>query len=409
MIPSLRQQFNAQFSQEKYEAFLDDIAGEFGYRVAFKICETPIFIDKNLKSTLIEATYEVVNQIWQVEYAEAMHLATPSHLYVPNEDSQPTFMAVDFALCQDEQYPEKLIPQLIELQGFPSLFCFQHFLNLKYRKHYAIPSSLTHFLKDEFVADNQLYIETLKKIIVGESKPENVILLEIEPDKQKTKIDFSCTERFLGVKPICITQVRSEKIANGKTKLYYEENGKKIWIERIYNRVIFDELNLRKDLTLHFDFREDLEVKWLAHPNWFFKISKFTLPFLKSKYVPKTEFLHRLPSIPDDLENYVLKPLFSFAGAGVKFDVSKEDIEQIYADKHLDPANYILMKKVHYQPIIQTLDIPAKVEIRMLLLCIDGKMEVVTNLVRLSKGKMMGVDFNKGLDWVGGSIGYFEI
>ncbi len=398
MITSLRQRFNAQFSQEKYNAMLDDIAQEFGYPVAFKICETPVFIDNALKTELINAVNEVVSQVGSADYQANIHLATPPDLRVPREDGTPTFAAIDFAICQDPTNPEKLIPQLIELQGFPSLFCFQHFLNTKFRKHYEIAEGLTHFLKPEFAQNEDLYIDALRKTIVGEDATENTILMEIEPEKQKTKIDFSCTERYLGVKAVCITKIRKE----GR-KLFYEENGKKIWIERIYNRVIFDELNLRKDLNLAFDFRDELDVVWLAHPNWFFKMSKFTLPFLKSKYVPPTQFLDKISSIPDDLENYVLKPLFSFAGAGVKFDVNKQDIDNVK-----DKSNYILMKKAHYQPIIQTLDVPAKVEVRMLMLNIGGKLELVTNLIRLSKGKMMGVDFNKGLDWVGGSVGYFE-
>jgi hypothetical protein len=398
MISSLRQQFNTQFSQEKYHTMLADIAQEFGYQVAFKICETPIFIGNALKTELINAVGEILNQIWSANYQANIHLATPPDLHAPNEDGMPTFAAIDFAICQDAENPEKLIPQLIELQGFPSLFCFQHFLNTKYRKSYEIPTGLTHFLKPEFVQNEDLYIDALRKTIVGDSPVENTILMEIEPEKQKTKIDFSCTEHYLGVKAVCITKIRKE----GR-KLFYEENGRKIWIERIYNRVIVDELNLRKDLNLAFDFRDDLDVVWLAHPNWFFKISKFTLPFLKSKYAPPTQFLDKISAIPSDLENYVLKPLFSFAGAGVKFDVSKQDIDNVK-----DKSNYILMKKVHYYPIVQTLDIPAKVEVRMLLFNIGGKLELVTNLIRLSKGKMMGVDFNKGLDWVGGSIGYFE-
>jgi hypothetical protein len=398
MITSLRQQFNAQFSTERYNLMLEDIAKEFGYKVAFKICETPVFIGKPLKEELIKAVHEIIGQVWSPQYQANIHLATPPDLQVPNEDQIPTFAAVDFAICEDPKNPEKLIPQLIELQGFPSLFCFQHFLNSKFRAHYEIDKNLTHLLKPEFVGNEDLYIETLKNTIVGDSKTENVILMEIEPEKQKTRIDFSCTERYIGVKAVCITKIKKE----GK-KLYYEENGRKIWIDRIYNRVIFDELNLRKDLDLQFDFRDELDVKWLAHPNWFFKISKFTLPFLHSKYAPETHFLHQLQAIPDDLENYVLKPLFSFAGAGVKFDVTKQDIDNVE-----DRNNYILMKKVHYRPIVQTLDVPAKVEVRMLMININGKLELVTNLIRLSKGKMMGVDFNKGLDWVGGSLGHFE-
>jgi hypothetical protein len=398
MIADYRQWFNTNYSPEKYQRMIADVNREFDYEVAFKICETPIFISGQLKNELVKACGEVLAQVSAPEYRAQMHRAVPPQFDVPNATDQPTFMAIDFAVARNPENPELFLPQLIELQGFPSLYGFQEFISKKYRQHYGLPANLIHLFPPELQQDEDLYFAKVKRAILGDYAPEQVILLEIQPEKQKTYIDFLCTERYFGVRPVCITRLRKE----GR-KLFYEDNGSKIWVERIYNRVIFDELALRPDLHLHFDFRDDLDVSWAGHPNWFFKISKFTLPFLKSKYVPQTHFLHEMASIPDDLENYVLKPLFSFAGAGVKFDVTRQVIEAVD-----DPTNYVLMRKVHYAPEVQTLDVPAKAEIRLLLVNSGGKPELLTNLVRLSKGKMMGVDFNKGLDWVGGSIAFFE-
>jgi hypothetical protein len=398
MFSKYRQTFNQNFTEARYNAMIADINAQFGFEVAFKICETPIFIPPALKARLEEAGYAIWQQVNSERYRREMHRAIPPHLVVPNDTDMPVFAAIDFAIGKDEN--GELIPQLIELQGFPSLFAFQHFVAGMFKKHYGLPDNLTHFFTAELQQNEGLYLEKLRKAIVADAAPENTILLEIMPEKQKTRIDFACTERFLGVKPVCITAMRKE----GK-KLYYEQDGKKIWIDRIYNRVIFDELSQRTDLPLHFSFTDELDVQWAGHPNWFFKMSKFTLPFLDSPYVPKTYFLHELAAIPEDLENYVLKPLFSFAGAGVKFDVTRADVDAIPDSER---SNYVLMRKVAYEPVIETLDYPAKAEVRLLFVNVNGQMELLTNLVRLSKGKMMGVDFNKGMTWVGGTIGFFE-
>jgi hypothetical protein len=238
-------------------------------------------------------------------------------------------------------------------------------------------------------------------IIVGTSDPKNVILLEIEPEKQTTYIDMLSTSVELGIPVVCVTEV----IKDGN-KLYYLDNlGGRVEIQKIYNRVIFDELYQRTDLEMQFKFTDDLDVEWIGHPNWFYRISKYIMPYLKNKYVPDTYFLHELTDIPLDLENYVLKPLFSFAGAGVIIDVTREDIDKIE-----DKSNYILQRKVTYEPVLKSPNDPVKVEIRMLMLWpkdVD-KPFVVNNLVRLSKGKMIGVKYNKDKDWVGGSVGFFE-
>ena len=231
--------------------------------------------------------------------------------------------------------------------------------------------------------------------------PKHVVLLEIEPELQNTYIDMLSTSVELEIPVVCVTEV----IKEGRQLFYTNKSGEKIRIEKIYNRVIFDELYQRPDLKLNFKFTDDLDVEWIGHPNWFYRISKYIMPYLVNKYVPETYFLHELKEIPADLENYVLKPLFSFAGAGVIIDVTREDIDQIQ-----DKSNYILQRKVTYEPVLKSPNDPVKVEIRMLMLWPKEveKPFIVNNLVRLSKGKMIGVKYNKDKDWVGGSVGFFE-
>lgn len=392
MISHYREKYNSEFNEERYNGFIKDLNSVFDYKIDFRIAESPIFIPGDLMNEIILAAKEITTALQTVEFAEYSKNALTENLKVPNEDSHTSLLAIDFAICKDDN--GKYIPQLIELQGFASLYCYQQLLNLKMREHFNISDKLTNLFNGY---DEAGYFKKLKDVIIGESDPENVILLEIEPEKQKTYIDFLCTEKYLGIKSVCLSEI----IKEGK-KLFYKKDGKKISVKRIYNRVIYDELAKRKDLNYDFRFTEELDVKWIAHPNWFFKISKYTMPFLKSKYVPETNFLDKIETLPDNLNDYVLKPLFSFAGAGVIFDLKKSDIDSIK-----DKSNYILQKKIVYEPVITTPDIPAKAELRLLFVW-DDKPLLLNNLVRLSKGKMMGVDFNKDKTWVGSSIAYFE-
>ncbi|MBK8549552.1 MAG: hypothetical protein IPL53_00280 [Ignavibacteria bacterium] len=392
MIKELRQKYNSEFTEEKYNAFVKDLDTVYNKKIDFRIAETPIFLPKHLLNELLNASKEITDALQTKEFKEYSKNALPKQLAVPNEDEHASLLAIDFAICKDEN--RNFIPQLIELQGFASLYCYQELLNSTMRKHFDIGDNLNSHFNG---LNRETYLAKFKETIVGDSDPENVILLEIEPEKQKTAIDFICTEKYIGVKPVCLTKITKE----GK-KLFYDNNGKKTPIDRIYNRVIYDELSKRKDLNYNFRFTEELDVKWIAHPNWFFKISKYSMPFLKNKYVPPTEFLSDIKEYPSDLENYVLKPLYSFAGAGVVFDVKKETLDAIE-----DKSNYILQRKANYEASILTPDTPAKAEIRLLFVW-DDKPMLINNLVRLSKGKMMGVDFNKDKTWVGSSIAYYE-
>ncbi|HVZ24585.1 MAG TPA: hypothetical protein VG842_00935, partial [Sediminibacterium sp.] len=267
------------------------------------------------------------------------------------------------------------------------------------RKHFDIPNGFSTYLNG-FTAET--YQAALKKILLGNHSAEETILLEILPHQQKTRIDFYCTTDYTGIPVVCLTEL----IHEGR-ELFYQKAGRKIRIRRIYNRIILDDLRqqspeLQEKGKLLF---ADLDVVWVPHPNWFYRISKYTLPLIRHPYVPETYFLQEVKQMPADLENYVLKPLFSFAGQGVVIDIQPEDLQKI-----TDPENWILQQKVTYADIIQTPDIPAKAEIRLFYFWEEGAVRPVAanNLARLSKGKMIGVRYNKDREWVGGSLAYFE-
>lgn len=396
MIPELREQFNRNFTKEKYEAFLKDLDSKHPGDIAFRVAETPIFVPKDFTQKMIDACEAIVDIIVDPKFKELTNRAIPKGENVPNENDYSDFIAFDFGICENEK--GELEPQLVEMQGFPSLFGFQVYYPQIIQKHFNIPSNFSHYLNGY---NDETYVQFLKNIILGGYDPENVILLEIKPHEQKTRIDFYCTQDYLEIPIVCLTELENE----GK-KLFYKKDGKKIEVKRIYNRIIFDELShLKIDLGNVVDITQPFDVEWAPHPNWFYRISKFTLPFIDHPYVPRTFFLNEIKQLPGNLENFVLKPLFSFAGQGVIIDVTKNDIEKVQ-----DSENWILQRKVKYADVIKTTNVPAKAEIRIFYFWEKGKERpvAVSNLARLSKGKMIGVRYNMDKDWVGGSVAYFE-
>ena len=387
MIPELRKKFNSEFTPDKYNAFINDLNTFLKYPVDFRVSETPLFLNKDLRNKMLKACDVLCEQITSPDFKVKMKDAVPAHLNISGETDNPEFFVFDFAICKNESKGE-FYPKLIELQGFPTLYGYQYFFEQTLRNHFDIPTDFTQYFNG---ITPEEYVRKLRDVILADADPANVILLEIEPEKQKTRVDFAATEKLLGIKEVCISDV----IKHGKV-LYYKRNGVEIPIERIYNRVIFDELS-RTQAKFNFDLKEELNVTWVPHPNWFYKMSKYSLPVLQGEFVPNCYYLRDITSYPVDLENYVLKPLFSFAGLGVKIDVAKTMLDEIK-----DPENYILQEKVEYAPLIETPDEFAKVEIRMMFIWKDEPI-LVNNLVRQSKGKMMGVDFNKNKTWVGGS------
>ncbi len=395
MIPQYRKIFNENFSEEKYRLFLQEANSIFNSEIKFRVAETPVFIDKELKAKIGEACSDVVDTICRKDFKILTQGALHPTYNVPNEDEHTLCLCIDLGICLDEN--GALTPKIIEIQGFPSLYCYETFITALYRKHFNISEQLGSYIPD---LTHETYIDILKKAFAGKHNVENVILLEIEPMKQGTHIDFLFTEKYLGIKSVCITEL----IREGR-KLYYMKEGKKTPVYRIYNRVIFDEFLKRPDLQCQFHMTEDVDVEWAGHPNWFYRISKYTLPFIKSKYLPETKFLNQFDEIPEDLENYVLKPLFSFACSGIIFNVTKADI-----DKIKDRENYLLQRKVTYATTLQSPDGGVKVEVRILYIWEEGKERPtpVINLSRMSRGDLIGVKFNKDKTWVGGTIAFFE-
>ena len=394
MIEKYRQAFNAKFTNEKYNDFIKIL--EKGHsEIPFRVAETPIFIPQVLKEKLIAAGEEIIALIKQDDFKDLTQKAIPSQWNVKNETGNPHFLTFDYGLCKDEN--GEVTPMLIEMQGFPSLYGFQSHLAETFKAVYELDEKLSPYFNGLTEAP---YFDLLRKVIVGHHAPHEVALMDIDAPNQKTAIDFFVTAEKLGIKVLALAEIKKE----GK-QLFYEENGAKIRLKRIYNRLIFDELG--NDTTIFdksFDPRDELDIEWVTHPNWFYRISKYTMPFLKSKFVPETCFLHTLKTIPTDLENYVLKPLFSFAGIGVIIDVTKTDVDAIN-----DPENWILQRKVTYEPVIQAPDAGVKAEIRMMYLWPEGEEpQLCINLARLSRGKMIGVRYNKDFDWVGGTVGLME-
>ena len=397
MVPALRANYTEHFSEQLYQNYLTTLNAKYPGALDFRIAETPVFVDKNFTQKILSACESIVDVITRPDFIQLTSNAIPADVFVPDENNHSQFIVFDFGICENEK--GELEPQLIEMQGFPSLFGYQVFDDEITRQFFSIPTNYSTYLNG---FTRETYLQLLNEIIVGDYEPENVILLELLPHQQKTRIDFYCTQDYLHIPIVCLSEIIKDE-----RKLYYLKNGKKILIHRIYNRIIFDELEQQSAeiKTKGEIFFQQIDVEWVTHPNWFYRISKYTLPFIKHPFVPETVFLSELKIMPADLENYVLKPLFSFAGQGVVIDVHLADIEKI-----TDPHNWILQRKVKYADVITTPDEPAKAEIRIFYFWKNGEPRPIAtnNLARLSKGKMIGVRYNANKKWVGGSLAYFE-
>jgi hypothetical protein len=392
MIPSLRDKYNQSFTPETYQRLLSRMAERCGAPVEFRISETPIFLPKPLVDRMVQFGKELIFQLDTPEYIKASSESIPPEFNVPNESPHPMFIQVDFGLIRDSA--GNLQPRLVELQAFPSLYAYQAELSRAFQQVFQLDPNLHYLLSG---LDEESYKALLQRAIVGQHDPEEVILMEIDPLHQKTLPDFLLTENLLGIPAIDITGI--QKRGN---KLFYEKAGQTRQIKRIYNRAIVDEL-VRKQIKLNFAFTDDLDLEWAGHPNWYFRISKLSLPYLKHESVPHTWFLDRLDRIPNDLHNYVLKPLFSFAGLGVVMNPTKEDIAAIpYSNR----SQYILQQKMNFEPVIQTPHGPTKAELRIMYIWLD-ELQPVMVIVRMGRGQMMGVDQNKNMEWVGSSAAFY--
>jgi hypothetical protein len=390
MIPALRRSYNAAYTDEKYRQYRRRLEEEAGCPIPFHLAESPVFLPPELRDEMVSASLHIWKQLSQPEALKRSEAAVPARFDVPGSDAHPLFAVTDFAVTRDSG--GRLAPKLIELQAFPSLYAFQLFQSLALRDLCPEGAELDLFLSD---LDAEGYRREVGDAILGGLPPENVVLLDIDPPTQKTFVDFAFTEKLWGVRAVDPTRIEKR----GR-ELWYDRDGKTTRILRIYNRLIFDEL-AHKGIELSIDFREGLDVSWAGHPNWYFRWSKHALPALRHPTVPESHFLSDFPGPHHDLENWVLKPLFSFAGAGVKVDVTPADLDAVAPEER---PRTLLMRKVDYAPVIETTDGHfSKVEVRVMFVWKGGRPFPVTTLARLSQGKMMGVAFNKDKTWVGSS------
>lgn len=332
MQSEARSTFNAAFTEGKYQQMLTAHNELYGFPPKFRVAETPVFIPKILTQRLIQAGNEMVEYLLDPEFMTRLESAVPPHLNVPNETSHPHFLSIDFAITKTED--GELMPQLIELQAFPAIGGFFIDFVRGYRKFFPIPDWPTYFSG----LDEAGYIQRTKNLLLNGHKARHVVLLETKPETQHTNIDFWATERYFGIKTVCISKV----VREGR-KLFYRDGDEWIRIKRIFNRVILDDLYRQTDRPYAFNMTEDVDVEWCGHPNWFMKVSKYCMPFIKSEYNPDCRLLSELDTFPADLENYVLKPLFSFSSAGVVFHVTQKDLDAI---PKADYANWMLQRKI---------------------------------------------------------------
>jgi hypothetical protein len=337
----------------------------------------------------------LAEQLRTTAYYQQSEAAIPVHQKVPGNDRHLPLMVADFAVCKDEN--GDFTPKLIELQGFPTLFAYQQLLAEAYSKQYPATAQY-HAYTDGYQAAS--FKAMMGKMLLADENPEQVLLIDIDPVNQKTRADFEATLLLYGINYRCISEVER----SGK-QLFYRHSGKKIPIKRLYNRVIFDELEKRPDCIRDFSLLEEIDIDWVIHPNWFFRISKYSLPLLKGDFVPETHFVHQLNSLPDNLDAWVLKPLYGFAGSGVNLQPTANDIAALP-----NPEHFILQKKVNYCPVFTSPAGPVKAEIRMMLFWPEGQedVQIATNLCRLSRSEQIGVSFNQKDNWVGSSSAFFR-
>ena len=450
MIAELRAQFNSAYRAEGYHELLRELNLRCGTEVKFRVAETPVFLPAAMLTEMAAVGALMLKRLldWP-GYLDQARASIPAGYRVAGASAHPHFLTADFALVHApgqaaDQVADQaqaasgksghgqsatLVPRLVEIQAFPSVFAYQAILNRTYAEVFGIDETLGIFLGG-LTEDG--FWEMLQKTVLGEHKPLNVVLLEVDPMHQKTLPDFLLMRERFGLPIVDIATV----VPIGRKLHYRDAAGGLVPIHRIYNRAIADEMIARR-IELPFRLTDDWDVEWAGHPNWYFLISKYSVPWLSKlrtgadavgKYVPPAVFLDdflsesgyaelreagvELPSDEEDdpagviYKDLLLKPLFSFAGKGISFAPSRADLLAI------DPGergNYLLQERMHFVPTIDTPHGLTQAEIRILYLWPDGgELTPAICLVRLGRGKMMGVDHNRDLEWVGGSAAFWR-
>ena len=404
MLEPFRSEFNARFTPARYAEFKARLNRETGTEIEFRMAETPCFFPMELLDGMIQTGIELTHRLVDDPiYLQAARAAIPAQFRVPGQGRHPHFMTVDFGLVRGAG--GALEPKLVEMQAFPSIFGFQPGFAKAYIEVFDLDPRWRYLYAG---LDEASYWSLLREVVVGGHDPQDVVLLELDPLHQKTLPDFRMHEKHLGIRTVDVRDV----VKQGR-QLYYpdpQRGGALHPIRRIYNRVIVDEV-IREGVVLPFDYRDDLEVEWAGHPNWYFEISKFSIPFLDHPAVPPAVFVDAWfrgegrDRLPADRQDWILKPLYSFAGKGIQFGPTDDDLLAIPPEER---RNYLLQERVQFEPVIRTPEGMTQAEVRILYVWPEGRNLVpMTSLVRMGRGLMMGVDHNRDRTWVGGSAGLF--
>ena len=399
MDRELRRCFNEAFTPELYSRMQADLAAATGCEPAFRLAESPLFLPADLRARCETAACEIVDAVSQPELLVRLERFVPKDRWVMGGAELPTISLVDLAIVRGAS--GALEPRLIEMQGFPSLHAFTLVqFDVWSRVLASMPGMPQRWSAFFGGLDRDAYLRLLRRAIVGDCDPSEVVLVDLDPPTQKTSIDFVATRQLLGVDAVCLTALELDRASR---RLFRRVDGKRVPVRRIYNRIVFDEID-KKGVRFPFDLRERVDVEWSPHPNWYWTWSKAVLPFLDHPAVPRARLVSEIDELPSDLSRYVLKPLFSFAGTGVKVNVTAKDVVAIApAERGL----WILQEKIDYAPALEAADGGGvKAEIRMMFLRdpAEPHPRLAFNLVRLSRGAMLGVDFNKDFTWVGSSL-----
>jgi hypothetical protein len=425
VIPELRHDFNHRFRPEVFRSMLDGLDAVARTHVGFPVAETPCFFPQSLLDEMARIGIDLTLQlVCDPKYLARSLAAIPEPWRAASQTDHPHFLTADFGLVREED--GRLAPRLVEMQAFPSVFGFQWALSEAYRSAFSLDGSLRYLLGG---LDEAGFWKLLGSTIVAGHDPETVVLIDVDPAGQKTLPDFHITADRLGIKIVDIADVQpvsATATSRGRRlrSLAYRKAGRLYPIRRIYNRAIVDEL-VGKQIRLRFDYREAFDVEWAGHPNWYFHVSKFSLPWLHHPAVPPAVFLddwfrppagENLPNLrdrlPEDRNRLILKPLYSFAGQGIVFAPTDEQLAAIPLDRR---ADYLLQERVTFVPVIDTPVGPTQAEVRILYVWPDetgpvgGKLTPLISLVRLGRGLMMGVDHNREQSWVGASAAFFGV
>jgi hypothetical protein len=401
MDARFRRIFNETYDDARYRAYVRRLQALLGTRVDFRLAETPVFFEPELVARCERAAREIVAQLAEPARLARMRDAVPAVLQGSSAGTLPQFAVVDFAIARGAG--GALEPRVVELQGFPSLYAFEIFQRDAWLDELSDPLCEQRWSAFYSGLDREAYLGLLRRTIAAGRSPELVVLVDVEPDAQKTACDFVATRALFGVDAVDPRAL----VRRGKKLYRRNAAGRELPVERIYNRMVGDDL-LRLEGTLPFDVRDDLDVDWAPHPAWFWTWSKASLPHLAHAAVPNTYLLSELDALPANIDDYVLKPLFSFAGGGVDVHPTPAACAAI---PPAERANWCLQEKIEYAPALEMPDgTGVKVELRIMFLRPDDRAALVpaTNLCRLSRGEMHGVDYNKNLTWVGSSIGLWQ-